>query len=219
MRTEIGQRIARQRRRRGLPQVVVANLVGRSESWLSQVERGLRGIDSHSVLVRLAEILDLEISQLTADEADREVSKFEAAAAVRDAMLRYETLTEPAGRERPRLTWLGHELRRVNRLYQGTRYDEAGRLLPGLIKAAEIASQPRRGGDRRAAQTLRALVYQSTTMILNRVGETELAWTAADRSLSAAQAAERPMVSGRILRCRRRARLWRRLNGSGHVGI
>lgn len=93
--------------------MVVANLVGRSESWLSQVERGLRSIDSHSVLVRLAEILDLEISQLTADEVDQEMSKFEAASAVRDAMLRYETLTEPAGCERPRLTWLGHELRRV----------------------------------------------------------------------------------------------------------
>ncbi|WP_279436371.1 helix-turn-helix transcriptional regulator [Actinomadura sp. 7K534] len=60
-RAEIGQRIARQRRRRGLSQVVVAGLVGRSESWLSQVERGRRSIDSHSVLVRLAEVLDLDI--------------------------------------------------------------------------------------------------------------------------------------------------------------
>jgi transcriptional regulator with XRE-family HTH domain len=45
-----GQRIARARRRRGLPQAVLAGLVGRSESWLSQVERGKRGIDSHAVL-------------------------------------------------------------------------------------------------------------------------------------------------------------------------
>jgi transcriptional regulator with XRE-family HTH domain len=52
-----GQRIARARRRQGLSQVVLAGLVGRSESWLSQVERGKRGVDSHSVLVRLAEVL------------------------------------------------------------------------------------------------------------------------------------------------------------------
>jgi len=47
-----GERIARARRRRGLSQAVLAGLVGRSESWLSQVERGKRGIDSYSVLVR-----------------------------------------------------------------------------------------------------------------------------------------------------------------------
>ena len=37
-----GQRIARARQRRGLSQAVLAGLVGRSESWLSQVERGVR---------------------------------------------------------------------------------------------------------------------------------------------------------------------------------
>jgi len=51
-----GQRIARARRRRGLSQAVLAGLVSRSESWLSQVERGKRGIDSHSVLVLAATV-------------------------------------------------------------------------------------------------------------------------------------------------------------------
>jgi len=37
-----------------LSQAVLAGLVGRSESWLSQVERGRRGIDSHAGLMRLA---------------------------------------------------------------------------------------------------------------------------------------------------------------------
>jgi transcriptional regulator with XRE-family HTH domain len=60
-----GQRIARARRRRGLSQAVLAGLVGRSESWLSQVERGKRGVDSHSVLVRLAEVLHVDIDDLT----------------------------------------------------------------------------------------------------------------------------------------------------------
>ena len=56
-----GQRIARTRRRRGLSQAALAGLVGRSESWLSQVERGKRAIDSHSVLSRLAEVLRVDI--------------------------------------------------------------------------------------------------------------------------------------------------------------
>src|SRR5690349_15722098 len=58
---ELGPRIARARRRRGLSQAVLAGLIGRSESWLSQVERGKRGLDSHSVLVRLAEVLRVDI--------------------------------------------------------------------------------------------------------------------------------------------------------------
>ena len=199
-RAEIGQRIARQRRRRGLSQVVVAGLVGRSESWLSQVERGRRSIDSHSVLVRLAEVLDLDIQQLTSDDMGGDMAKYEGAAGIREAMLRYETLpgTINSGADdsgRPRLTWLGHELRRANKSYQATRYDEAGRLLPRLITAAERACQTRNGDDRRAAYTLCSLVYQSAATILNRVGEADLAWTAADRSLSAARIGDRPLLA------------------------
>src|SRR3954465_14601346 len=40
----IGERIAFYRRRRGLSQAVLADLVGRSEDWLSKIERGERAI-------------------------------------------------------------------------------------------------------------------------------------------------------------------------------
>ena len=199
-RAEIGQRIARQRRRRGLSQVVVAGLVGRSESWLSQVERGRRSIDNHSVLVRLAEVLDLDVQQLTSDDMGGDMAKYEGAAGVREAMLRYETLpglinSDADDGGRPHLSWLGHELRRANKKYQATRYDEAGRLLPGLIIAAERACQTGNGDERRAAYTLCSLVYQSAATILNRVGEADLAWTAADRSLTAARLGDRPLLA------------------------
>ena len=46
-----GQRIATHRRRRGLSQAALPGLVGRSESWLSQVERGVRSVDRLSVLL------------------------------------------------------------------------------------------------------------------------------------------------------------------------
>jgi transcriptional regulator with XRE-family HTH domain len=198
-RAEIGRRIARQRRRRGLSQTVLAGLIGRSESWLSQVERGLRSIDSHSVLVRLAEVLGVEVGQLTPDETDAETVKYEPVAGIREAMTRYGALPRvinsgaPAGR-RPLLRWLSDEVRRANGLYQAARYDEAGRLLPGLIDAVEEARLSCARHDRRAADTLRAVVYHSATMTLSRVGEAELAWMAADRSLAAAEAADRPLL-------------------------
>lgn len=66
-----GQRIARARRRRGLSQVALAGLVGRSESWLSQVERGLKDVDSHSTLINLARVLGIDIDEMVGDEPSK----------------------------------------------------------------------------------------------------------------------------------------------------
>lgn len=69
-RKEIGQKIARARRRRGLSQSVLAGLIGRSESWLSQVERGQRSVDSHSVINALSQIPTLPVEELTVKKVD-----------------------------------------------------------------------------------------------------------------------------------------------------
>ena len=99
-----GQRIARARRRRGLSQAVLAGLVGRSESWLSQVERGRRGVDSHSVLVRLAEVLRVDIEELTGsgdgDEPGRRVHP--AASLIEQAMMAYGAPGTSTDRDRAR---------------------------------------------------------------------------------------------------------------------
>lgn len=55
----IGQRIALIRRRRGLSQAALAARIGRSESWLSKVERGDRPIERLSILGELAAVLDV----------------------------------------------------------------------------------------------------------------------------------------------------------------
>src|SRR5680860_604444 len=60
----LGERIAAYRRRRGLSQATLAGLVGRSESWLSQVERGIRSVDRLSVLLDLARVLRVEVEAL-----------------------------------------------------------------------------------------------------------------------------------------------------------
>ncbi|GAA5043581.1 transcriptional regulator with XRE-family HTH domain [Thermocatellispora tengchongensis] len=196
----IGQRIARARKRRGLSQSVLAGLVGRSESWLSQVERGQRGVDSHSVINALANILGMRVEDLTTCEAGELMARYEAAAKIRQAMMGYEGLSvmiDPRkGEATPEnMAWLRQELLSVNQLYQATRYDEAGRRLPGLIMATELAGRAAPARERRAYQGLRALTYHATATVLSRVGEPELAWTAGDRSLSAAEDAEEPLLA------------------------
>jgi transcriptional regulator with XRE-family HTH domain len=60
VRADLGQRVALRRRQHGLSRRVVANLVGRSEEWLRQVERGQRRLDSIEVLLHLARVLHID---------------------------------------------------------------------------------------------------------------------------------------------------------------
>lgn len=144
-----GQRIARARRRRGLSQAVLAGLVGRSESWLSQVERGKRGIDSHAVLTRLAEVLRIDIEQITRPDAGAEDGwhMYPAAALIEQAMMRYGTLGASADPEPEPDRQMGH-LRAMARSaylgYQATRYEATGHPSRRIFSLATPGPQPRR---------------------------------------------------------------------------
>jgi transcriptional regulator with XRE-family HTH domain len=60
----VGGRIRTHRKRIGLSQVEFAGLIGRSESWVSQVERGVRSVDRMSVLQKLADALSVPVAEL-----------------------------------------------------------------------------------------------------------------------------------------------------------
>ena len=60
----IGERVAFYRRRRGLAQATLAGLVGRSEDWLSKIERGEREIRRLDVLVEVARALRVTLGDL-----------------------------------------------------------------------------------------------------------------------------------------------------------
>lgn len=192
-----GARIARARRRRGLSQAVLAGLVGRSESWLSQVERGKRDIDSHTVLTRLAEVLRVDISEIAGSDQDggRRRRVFEAAGAIERAMMRYDeaaaSIGGAASGEAASPGLLRDRAQSAYREYQAARYDGVGRLLPALIRAAEAAARAP-GGSAPDACEARALVYDTAAALLHRVGEHSLAWAAADRAMAAAEQSGRP---------------------------
>ncbi len=63
----LGRKIAFHRKRRGLSQKEFAGLLGRSEAWVSQVERGVRRIDRMTVLEKVAEVLEVPIAELAAE--------------------------------------------------------------------------------------------------------------------------------------------------------
>jgi transcriptional regulator with XRE-family HTH domain len=141
-----GARIARARRRRGLSQAVVAGLVGRSESWLSQVERGTRRIDSHAVLTRLAAVLRVEVEELTGPASSQGQSTYEPAAQIEQAMMRYDAVGASISRA-PATGGAGPAhleamARSAYQGYQATRYDDTGRALPTLSRPSTPELRP-----------------------------------------------------------------------------
>lgn len=62
----IGGRIEKGRRRKGWHQRDLADRIGRSESWVSQVERGVISLDSVSLAERIAQVLGLTVDHVLA---------------------------------------------------------------------------------------------------------------------------------------------------------
>ncbi|RKS07148.1 helix-turn-helix protein [Nocardiopsis sp. Huas11] len=185
-----GQTIRRNRTRRGYSQAVLAGLVGRSESWLSQVERGILSVDSHDVLTRLADVLRIPLTELAGTDHHVPAPRYTAAVEIEHAMMRYSEVRDgPVD-----LARLRAEAHRTHAAYQATRYGEVGRRLPRLILDVETAAH-RRGADRPAVCSVRAMVYNTTAAVLRRVGQKDLAWQAADRARSAAEWADQPLLS------------------------
>ena len=188
----IGDRIAAYRRRRGLSQITLAGLIGRSESWLSQVERGKRGVDSLSVIRDLAVALGTTPDTLIG--ANLPTPSANVGHTATDPVRRYvdgysQLLTAP---QTPTETaaQLTEDAEALNAAYQAARYDEALTASPPLLAAVDALARSDTGPD---AVRVYVAVYVITAKILHKVGESRLAALAADR---AAAMASRPGATG-----------------------
>jgi transcriptional regulator with XRE-family HTH domain len=165
----IGRRIALHRSRRGLSQAAVAGLVGRSESWLSQVERGLRTVDSYSVLRDLGRVLRVDIGTLTG-------SGSEPGRSVRDGDLFAIERALLTGVANAPIADVGSTVPALHGAYQAAHYDKVLAALPGLVEALD-----------RQESRLVAAGYTVVAKTLTKIGQHDLALVAADRARTAAQ--------------------------------
>lgn len=144
----IGERIAAHRRRRGISQAALAGLVGRSESWLSQVERGIRSVDSLPVILDLARVLRVAPEKLIgrpwqyAPNGDLGVDGLED---VRGFFTRYDDLlmSEPPGTID--LEGLRSSIAQAHRTYQAARYQDVIGQLPVMLAGADGAVRSAEG--------------------------------------------------------------------------
>jgi hypothetical protein len=125
--------------------------------------------------------------------------EFRAVPTLRAALTDYEVIPATFGiaiadgpvRE---LASLRRNVDQANRLYQAAHYEEAGLLCARMIGDGQRAARELTRDDRLGAFGVLAQTYHITAKTLTKVGETELAWVAAERSLPAAQSAEFPLL-------------------------
>jgi len=193
----IGERIALYRRRRGLSQPVFAGLLGKSESWVSKVERGVQPIDKLSTLVEVAGVLRVEVSALTGQPALLEPvdgDGHEGVPALRRALTDYGPVPGMAADEaEPEdVAALGREVSGLRRAWQATRYWDVSTRLPDLLARARATEHYAPAGDQPRAARLLAETYQVAADLLMKVGEVDLAYLAVDRALRLADRGDDP---------------------------
>lgn len=200
----IGERIRIYRTRRGLSQIKLANLVGRSENWLSQIERGERPIQRLGPLAELARVLDVPMTELIGTEPQAVRDPTEQHATVEQLRLALSgfdflaLLFQPGLAEaavEPDLARLRADVDRAWELVHASRYTELAPLLTSLLSTGEHAARTSVGSEREEVFALVAETYQVAAAMMAKLGETDLAWVTADRAVMAAERAGAPLLA------------------------
>jgi transcriptional regulator with XRE-family HTH domain len=193
----LGRKIAAERRRRGLSQPELARMIGRSVAWVSQVERGVRKVDRMSVLETVAGALEVPLAELAA-EAPVVAAVTEEPPDARGLRLvlsgAYALRALLDGRRAPALSTLRTRTRNAWDLTHAGRYTDLTELLRSLVPDLETATRTLPDSHRSEASELMAATYQACSAALDKLGEPEAAWIAADRAMAAAERAGNPLL-------------------------
>jgi transcriptional regulator with XRE-family HTH domain len=190
----VGDRIAYHRKRLGLSQVEFAGLVGRSESWVSQVERGVRPVDRMSVLQKVADVLSVPVAELRGedDSQPEAAERPEAFDLIRSALTGHPALGLLLGDQGQAVTDLkplASQHASVWKLVHASQYTELAPILAALIPGLEIAARSAADDQtRQRARVMLADTYQATAAMMAKLGEGDTAWIAADRAAWLAEA-------------------------------
>ena len=194
----LGERVKELRRERGLDQRGLADVVKRSVSWVSQVERGEITVGDVGMLQRLALVLSVPSRELIelvlgeeAGDLERQrpyVEVLRVALAGHPAPLAALGLG-PKPNVRPDIGRLERQVGHVWKLVHASAYEELGPLLAAIIPELEIASRQPDEVDTVRLLAALADAYQVAAAMLVKVGDIGAGWIAADRAIQSGSAA------------------------------
>ena len=200
----IGRRVAYWRGRRKMSQQVFADRLGKSKSWVDKVERGVRRLDKFSVVYDIADVLQVDVQLLLGKDPERRpesqncIDQVEVEE-IRAALERYDQMSaffQPVPHSPP-IPEMRKAVAHAWLTYQHAKYGALARALPKLLRDAQAADSAHATGEEApAAAHLLGQVYQIASSALRKVGEHELAWLAADRSIAVSQRAGDQLLAG-----------------------
>jgi transcriptional regulator with XRE-family HTH domain len=200
----IGRRVAYWRGRRKMSQQVFADRLGKSKSWVDKVERGVRRLDKFSVVYEIADVLQVDVQLLLGKDVERRpetqncIDQVEVEE-IRAALERYDQMSAffHAVPNSPPLTEMQKAVSHAWLTYQHAKYGVLARTLPKLLRDAQAADSAHAASEAAPhAAHLLGQVYQIASSALRKVGEHELSWLAADRSIAVSQRAGDQLLAG-----------------------
>ena len=174
----LGERVAGLRRRRGISQRELGAEVGRSESWVSQVERGVMPIERLSVLQALADALGATVRDLRPEAVPEPAPDRPQAArdldGPRTVLTGHPTLPLLFARRKPAkpadLDGLGADVERAWELTHASRFLELTETLVNLLPRLEAAARTAPVDQRPDLHRLRARAYEAAAAAFARLG-------------------------------------------------
>ncbi|MGH8884261.1 MAG: helix-turn-helix domain-containing protein [Egibacteraceae bacterium] len=195
--TSTGERIRHYRERRALSRPTLAGQVGRSASWLEKVERGERFAENIHVLLELARVLKVDLSDLLGpglelppngggpEDLPKGLPALRRCLYVPDGFVEQDR--DP---ERIDLSELASRVEQARDARYAGRYVLLATLLPDAIGDARALAQHLAGDEQRRAWTLLSQVYRQAALLCLNLREPDLGLLAADRGVATAQRAD-----------------------------
>jgi transcriptional regulator with XRE-family HTH domain len=187
-----------------MSQQVFADRLGKSKSWVDKVERGVRRLDKFSVTNEIADVLQVDVQLLLGREPERRPESINCidqveVAEIRSALERYDQISaffySPS--EPPPMPEIRKSTAHAWQLLMHAKWGVLTRTLPKLLREAQAADAAHAKTDDGAeAAHLLGQVYQITSSVMRRLGELDLGWLAADRSIAVSQRAGDQLLAG-----------------------
>jgi transcriptional regulator with XRE-family HTH domain len=187
-----------------MSQQVFADRLGKSKSWVDKVERGVRRLDKFSVTSEIADVLQVDVQLLLGREPERRPESMACidqveVAEIRSALERYDQISAffYAPTEPPPLAEIRKATAHAWQILMHAKWGVLTRTLPKLLREAQAADAAyAKCDDGAEAAHLLGQVYQITASAMRRLGELDLGWLAADRSIAVSQRAGDPLLAG-----------------------
>ncbi|MGW6202035.1 helix-turn-helix domain-containing protein [Streptomyces sp. NPDC055089] len=196
-RIQFGRRVAHWRNRRRLSQQEFASLMRRSLRWVEELEGGRRQADPNlSVVTEIALRLGITLDRLLYDPAMLRPAESEIDA-VRAALQRHDVLTgrcDDSSAEPVPVTVLQRSLWYARTGFQAGHFAKLGTQIPKLLVDATRAAARHEGDDHLEAYRQLSLALELTEAAAIKWGNSELAVTAGQRAVAAAERSGDPVI-------------------------